>query len=96
MGINPSRSQKRKCGKFPRVIGRKNKGGRPKRAPYQSQSRRQQIAFIADTGSQTSLVSNNRDTTLQNTVKEARRNRLAQDDEANNIVCYNGYKVPVG
>ena len=33
-------------------------------------------------------------TTLHNTVKKARRIQMNQDDEANRMVCYNGYKIP--
>ena len=94
MGINASRRQKSKCGKFPRAIGRQHKGGRSKGTRYQSQSRRQKIVFIANTGSPTSFVNNKTATTLQNRVKEARRIQLGQDDEANRMVCYNGYKIP--
>ena len=43
--------------------------------------------------SPTSFVNNKTATTLQNTVKEARRIQLGQDDEANRMVCYNGFKT---
>ena len=52
------------------------------------------IVFIADTGSPTSFANNKTATTLQNTVTKARRIQLNQDDEANRMVCYNGYKIP--
>ena len=51
------------------------------------------IVFIADTGSPTSFVNNKTATTLQNTVTNTRRIQLNQDDEANRMVCYNGYKI---
>ena len=52
------------------------------------------IVFIADTGSPTSFVKNNTAATLQNTVTNTRRILLNQDDAANRMVCYNGYKIP--
>ena len=52
------------------------------------------ITFIADTGSPTSLLNNKTAVTLQSTVSRARRIQINQDDEANRMVCYNGYKIP--
>ena len=52
------------------------------------------IVFIADTGSPTSFVNNKTATTLQITVTNTRRIQLNQDDEANRMACYNGYKIP--
>ena len=52
------------------------------------------ITFIADTGSPTSFVNNKTGAMLESTVPQARRMQLNQNDEANRMVCYNGYKIP--
>ena len=57
-------------------------------------SERNIIVFIADTGSPTSFVNEKPAKLLTSTVKSAVKTTLGEDDEANRIVCYNGYKVP--
>ena len=52
------------------------------------------VTFIADTGSPTSFVNNKTAVILENTVPRTRRIQLNQNDEANRMVCYNGYKIP--
>ena len=52
------------------------------------------IVFIADTGSPTSSVNEKTASLLESTVKLAVKTKLEEDDEANRMVCYNGYKIP--
>ena len=52
------------------------------------------IVFIADTGSPTSFVNKKTDNLLAATVKSTVETKLRDDDEANRMVCYNGYKIP--
>ena len=52
------------------------------------------IVFIADTGSPTSFVNEQTANLLASTVKSAIKTKLEDDDGANRIVCYNGYKIP--
>ena len=52
------------------------------------------IVFIADTGSPTSFANEKTANLLAATVKSAVKTRLRDDDEANRMVCYNGYKIP--
>ena len=52
------------------------------------------IVFIADTGSPTSFVNEKTANLLASTVKSAVKTKLGEDDEANRMVCYNGYKIP--
>ena len=49
------------------------------------------LVFIPDTGSPTSFINNRTATLLQNTVKQARRKQLRQNDDADRMV---GYKIP--
>ena len=57
-------------------------------------SEKNNIVFIADTGSPTSFVNEKTANLLATTVKSAARTRMRDDDEANKMVCYNGYKIP--
>ena len=52
------------------------------------------LILIADIWSPTSFINNKTATTMQNTVKQARRIQLGQNDEAIRMMCYNGYKIP--
>ena len=52
------------------------------------------IVFIADTGSPTSFVNERTANFLTSSVKSAVKTTLREDDEANRMVCYNGYKIP--
>ena len=52
------------------------------------------IVFIADTGSPTSFVNEKTANLLATTVTSAVRTTMRDDDEANKMVCYNGYKIP--
>ena len=52
------------------------------------------IVFIADTGSSTSFVNEKTANLLTSSVKSAVKTKLGEDDEANKMVCYNGYKIP--
>ena len=58
------------------------------------QSETNNIVFIADTGSPTSFVNEKTANLLASTVKSAVKTKLGDDDEANRMVCYNGYKIP--
>ena len=49
--------------------------------------------FIADTGSPTSFVNEKTANFLTSTVKSAVKKTLGENDEANRMVCYNGYKI---
>ena len=57
-------------------------------------SEKNNIVFIADTGSPTSFVNEKTANLLATTVKSAVKTRMREDDEANRMVCYNGYKIP--
>ena len=57
-------------------------------------SEKNNIVFIADTGSPTSFVNEKAANLLATTVKSAVRTRMKDDNEANKMVCSNGYKFP--
>ena len=57
-------------------------------------SEKNSIVFIADTGSPRSFVNEKTANLLASTVKSAVKTNLREDDEANRMVCYNGYKIP--
>ena len=52
------------------------------------------LVFIADTRSPTSFVNQRTANLTVSTVKSARRVQTTKTDEANRMVCYNGYKIP--
>ena len=52
------------------------------------------LVFIADTGSPTSFINQRMANLIVSTVKSARRVQTTETDEANRMVCYNGYKIP--
>ena len=57
-------------------------------------SEKNSIVFNADTGSPTSFVNEKTANLLASTVKSAHKIKMGDDDEANRMVCYNGYKIP--
>ena len=52
------------------------------------------LVFIADTGSPTSFINQKTANQIMTTVKSAKRIKTNDNDEANRMVCYNGYKIP--
>ena len=52
------------------------------------------LVFIADTGSPTSFINQQAANLIVSTVKSARRVQTTKTDEANRMICYNGYKIP--
>ena len=52
------------------------------------------LVFIADTGSPTSFFNQRTANLIVSTVKSAKRIQTTETDEANRMVCYNGYKIP--
>ena len=52
------------------------------------------LVFIADTGLPTSFVNQRTANLIVSTVKSARRVQTTKNDEANRMVCCNGYKIP--
>ena len=72
-------------------VGLRGKTGEGSREPS---SHPNKIVFIADTGSPTSFVNEKTANLLASTVKSAVKTKLGEDDEANRMVCYNGYKIP--
>ena len=52
------------------------------------------LVFIADTGSPTSFINQRTANLILSTVKSAKRIQTTKTDEANRMVCYNGYKIP--
>ena len=52
------------------------------------------LVFIADTGSPTSFINQRTANLIVSTVKSAKRIQTTETDEANRMVCYNGYKIP--
>ena len=52
------------------------------------------IVFIADTGSPPSFINQRTANLIVSTVKSAKRLQTTKTDEANRMVCYNGYKIP--
>ena len=62
--------------------------------PIQVCSEKNNIVFIADTGSPTSFVNEKTANFLVSTVKLAFKINSGDNDEANRMFCYNGYKIP--
>ena len=53
------------------------------------------LVFIADTGSPTSFINQRTANLIVSTANSARRVQTTENDEANRMVCYNGYKMPL-
>ena len=52
------------------------------------------MLFMADTGSPTSFINQKTVNQIMTTVKSAKRIKTNENDEANRMVCYKGYKMP--